>query len=135
MNTEKECENGKAKGLGLASGFIEDDHMSASSSFGNGWQAWRGRLGHTEGAGCWGPKENGQGEYLQVNLGQVREIVKVATQGRHESEYWTTAYKLGYSIDGKAWTIYNNVCQLQISFAQMVDLMYIRATKQRSASR
>ena len=83
--------------------------MTASSYYKAGWEAWNGRLGHTEGAGCWGPRVNRKGEYLQVDLGRVKEVSKVSTQGRHGSSSWTKAYKVSFSIDGENWTPHRKV--------------------------
>lgn len=46
------------------------------------------------------------GEYLQVDLGSLKSITKVATQGRHASRQWVTEYTLAYSNDRKTWVDY-----------------------------
>ena len=46
------------------------------------------------------------GEYLQVDLGQVKQIVKIATQGRADANYWVNAFELRYSLDKSQWTRY-----------------------------
>ena len=92
--------------MGLGSGAIPDDKITASSFYHTGWEPWRGRLGHRGGRNCWAPNQNRLGEYLQVDLGQLKQIVKVATQGRADANYWVTAYMLGYSVDGSKWTPY-----------------------------
>ena len=86
------------------------EQMTASSFRTKGWEGWHGRLGHTLGAGCWGPRQNLPGkEYLQVDLSKVKEISKVATQGSYKYNFWTTAFKLEYSADGKIWKFHNEV--------------------------
>lgn len=38
--------------------------------------------------------------HVQVDLGQVRAVYSVATQGYRSSSYYTLSYKLQYSSDG-----------------------------------
>jgi hypothetical protein len=47
-------------------------------------------------------------EYLQVDLGRVFYVTKVATQGRRHSTLnnWVMSYSLKYSLDGTTWNDY-----------------------------
>ena len=49
------------------------------------------------------------GEYLQVDLGRVKIVSKVKTQGRYNADMWTKAFKLRYSSDSKRWIYYSKV--------------------------
>lgn len=46
-------------------------------------------------------------EYIQIDLGTVKTVTKVATQGHPASEQWVTKYSLSYSNDAVSWTQYN----------------------------
>ena len=109
--------------MGLGSGAIPNNRMTASSYFATGWEPWRGRLGHRGGSSCWGAKQNRVGEYLQVDLGQVKQIVKIATQGRADANYWVKAFELRYSLDKSQWTRYkvNGVAKVSGEMAGCSD--------------
>ena len=51
-------------------------------------------------------KLNSSNQWLQINLGEITAVTKVATQGRYNSEDRVKTYKLSYSIDGIHWTWY-----------------------------
>jgi hypothetical protein len=46
------------------------------------------------------------GKYLQIDLGEVKTITRIATQGYSGVSYWTIQYHLEYSIDGLNWAYY-----------------------------
>lgn len=55
--------------------------------------------------GGWCTRTTG-GHYLQIDLGEVKTVTKVATQGYSGGSYWTTYYHLEYSVDGLKWAYY-----------------------------
>ena len=40
------------------------------------------------------------GQFIQADLGTVRRVERLATQGRRENAQWVTSYKFAYSADG-----------------------------------
>jgi len=40
------------------------------------------------------------GEWIQVDLGNVAKVTKIATQGNNGSRRWIKKYKVSYSLDG-----------------------------------
>ena len=50
-------------------------------------------------------------DYLQVDMGAVRSVCAVATQGLRAGANWATSYKVHLSTDGVTWNVYkeNNV--------------------------
>ena len=40
------------------------------------------------------------GQFIQADLGTVRRVGAVATQGRHSHDRWMTSYNFAYSVDG-----------------------------------
>ena len=53
----------------------------------------------------WCTHNNG-GYRLQIDVGEVKTITKVATQGLYGNNQRTTSYWLEYSIDGIHWAYY-----------------------------
>lgn len=86
-----------------------DGNMSASSELQDGdalRSANRGQLNNTGGHWCADtdhPDPNGK-HWLQIDLGRVRQVTGVATQGASgEDNAWTKAYELQASDDGTNW--------------------------------
>jgi len=48
-------------------------------------------------------------EWIQFNVGQVRSVYALVTQGSDLSWNWITAYKMTFSPDSSAWTTYTDV--------------------------
>ena len=74
--------------LGVSSGDIKDNQMTASSSFSvSSVGAENGRLGTERGGGAWCPaqliSEHSGEEWLEVDLGQETVVTGVITQGRY----------------------------------------------------
>ncbi|XP_031562261.1 lactadherin-like [Actinia tenebrosa] len=84
---------------------IPDSALSASSSYGHqsnpSFWAKDGRLNIIS---SWAPSSLSVGQYLQVDLGQVKIVTKIATQGRPGDQVkYVTKYKIKWSIDGQTW--------------------------------
>ena len=88
---------------------ISDARMTASSLHINiyYYQPYYGRLHETREYGGWCPQnKSDRTEYLQVDMGEVRSVCGVATQGLLRYPAWTTSYKLQLSTDGMALNTY-----------------------------
>ncbi|KAL9953934.1 hypothetical protein ACROYT_G041410 [Oculina patagonica] len=90
--------------LGMESGLISDDKLSASSEFNADQAANRGRL-HIQYSGGktggWVAATDDVNQWLQVDLGsQYTKITRVATQGRSDYRHWVFNYTLQYSNNG-----------------------------------
>ncbi|CAH1372606.1 discoidin domain-containing receptor 2-like [Tenebrio molitor] len=73
--------------LGMESGTIPDEAITASSSYVPNVGPRNGRLRVEKAGGGWCPKqqvERGIREYLQVDLGEVHVVTGVQTQGRYD---------------------------------------------------
>ncbi|KAI8490368.1 hypothetical protein Bbelb_316360 [Branchiostoma belcheri] len=93
--------------LGMESGAIPDDSITASSTWGVGCESYRGRLNGVAGVGAWCVKTNTIGEWLQVDLGEMETVTGTIIQGRyHHADQWVTSYKLQHSVDGLSWITY-----------------------------
>ena len=100
-----ECQSQRA--LGLESRKITDAEISASSQHDEDHAANQGRLNFkktSRKSGCWSAKINNVDQWLQVDLGQISKITRVATQGRNDYQagggQWVTEYQLQYRGDG-----------------------------------
>lgn len=107
--THKDCK----KAAGLENRQITDSQLSASS-FSMGQHPSRGRLNNDvkqiSGSTLWdswcaGTEDRSQ--YLQVDLGEARNVTGVATQGSVIGT-WVTKYVLHYSLDGYHWETYSS---------------------------
>ncbi|KAI8498233.1 hypothetical protein Bbelb_241770 [Branchiostoma belcheri] len=93
--------------LGMESGAIPYDSITASSTWDVNHESYRGRLNKVIGAGAWAVRTNTIGEWLQVDLGEMKTVTGIIIQGRSwNADQWVTSYKLQYSVDGLSWITY-----------------------------
>ena len=91
---------------------IPDSRMTASTYLGSGYSPYHGRLNENRGYGGWCPRTTSdRTDYLQIDMGTVRVVCAVATQGYRGGSNWVTSYKVHLSPDGITWNVYkeNNV--------------------------
>ena len=100
--------------LGMESGKIKDDQITASSSELER-QASRGRLNYklpSGEVGSWSSRWNDNMQWFQVDLGSGnRNVSGIATQGGTNyrgKPKWVEKYKLMYSDDGVNFQYYND---------------------------
>jgi hypothetical protein len=77
--------------------------MTSSSHLNDTYNASRGRL---YGNNSWCSNASSNTEYIQINLGQVRTVTGIATQGDHTMDKWVRSYTISYRMDGKLWHTY-----------------------------
>uniref|UniRef100_A0A8C7KM88 Neuropilin n=1 Tax=Oncorhynchus kisutch TaxID=8019 RepID=A0A8C7KM88_ONCKI len=91
--------------LGMESGEIASEQIVASSQYNPGWSPERARLNYYENA--WTPGEDNNKEWIQVDLGFLRFVTAVGTQGAVSQEtkktYWVKSYKVDVSSNGEDW--------------------------------
>ncbi|KAI8499818.1 hypothetical protein Bbelb_221350 [Branchiostoma belcheri] len=92
--------------LGMESGAIPDDSITASSIWGVGFEPYRGRLNRVTGGGAWSVTTNTIGEWFQVDLGDMKTVTGTIIQSHHHYDQWVTSYKLQYGVDGLSWITY-----------------------------
>ncbi|EDO46426.1 predicted protein [Nematostella vectensis] len=93
--------------MGMESGTINDSAITASSYYHAGslqLPPSHGRLNHES---VWASASQSPGEYIQIDLGRVTTVTKVATQGNSNHDEWMTSYKIGYSSYRSTWQIYH----------------------------
>nr|4DEQ_A Chain A, Neuropilin-1, Vascular endothelial growth factor A [Homo sapiens]4DEQ_B Chain B, Neuropilin-1, Vascular endothelial growth factor A [Homo sapiens] len=91
--------------LGMESGEIHSDQITASSQYSTNWSAERSRLNYPENG--WTPGEDSYREWIQVDLGLLRFVTAVGTQGAISKEtkkkYYVKTYKIDVSSNGEDW--------------------------------
>ncbi|KAM9356695.1 coagulation factor VIII [Symphorus nematophorus] len=94
--------------LGLQNRLIPDSNFSASSSYSSMLRRWPPELArlHQEGnTNAWRPKNDNPHEWLQVDLGKMRRITAVVTQGARSmfTQMMVTEFSVTISHDGHTW--------------------------------
>ena len=95
--------------LGLEDKRIPDSAFTASGSYNANHRPSLARLNllsDGKHVGAWCPKHKSSNQWLQIDLGEITAVTKVATQGRYTTEDRVKTYKLSYSVDGIHWTWY-----------------------------
>uniref|UniRef100_A0A5F9C5Y0 Neuropilin 1 n=1 Tax=Oryctolagus cuniculus TaxID=9986 RepID=A0A5F9C5Y0_RABIT len=91
--------------LGMESGEIHSDQITASSQYSTNWSAERSRLNYPENG--WTPGEDSYREWIQVDLGLLRFVTAVGTQGAISKEtkkrYFVKTYRVDVSSNGEDW--------------------------------
>ncbi|XP_031558583.1 lactadherin-like [Actinia tenebrosa] len=106
------CENP----LGMENRSILDSQITASSIASKPVHAPQGaRLNNQHvpdvTIGAWAAGGTKRGEHIQVDLGRVKMVTKIATQGRpSKGPQWVTEYSVSYSNDTRDWTNYRGDC-------------------------
>lgn len=80
---------------------IPDSSFSATANSGIGKEAEKARLNN---AAAWCGVTNK--DFLQIDLGRVRRLHKVATQGHPSLTQWVTKFAFHYSLDNVHWYQY-----------------------------
>ncbi|XP_031569140.1 uncharacterized protein LOC116303695 [Actinia tenebrosa] len=89
--------------FGMQDKTIPDSSITASSMWDANHSPSRARLGTVkEGAkrGGWSAKTSNVNQWIQVDLGKVVKVTRIATQGRQDYGQWVKSYSLQYSLDG-----------------------------------
>ncbi|CAM4588869.1 unnamed protein product [Leuciscus chuanchicus] len=91
--------------LGMESGEITEDMITASSQYNPSWSPLRSRLHYPDNG--WTPSEDSAREWIQVDLGFLRYVTAIGTQGAISKEtkksYYVKTYKITVSSNGEDW--------------------------------
>ena len=90
--------------VGITSSLAIPSHRLSASSSRVGFEPDKARL---HGDGAWSPSDDvNPNDFLQVDLQYDFFICAVATQGNPSSSFWTTKYRLLFSVNGIDWLTY-----------------------------
>ncbi|XP_032239858.1 lactadherin [Nematostella vectensis] len=92
--------------LGMASGAISDSAITASSYYQNMANVLLPSYGRLNHAKVWASASRNPGEYIQIDLGRLTTVTKVATQGHDHWDEWVMSYKIAYSSELSTWQVY-----------------------------
>jgi len=81
------------------------------------YQAPPGRARLNQIAGAWQPSRLDLGQWIQVDLGEITMVTKIANQGRQGGNTWVSEYKVSYSFGGGYFKFYRRASN--ISFDQV----------------
>uniref|UniRef100_A0A8D0EMI3 F5/8 type C domain-containing protein n=1 Tax=Strix occidentalis caurina TaxID=311401 RepID=A0A8D0EMI3_STROC len=102
------------KPLGFESGAVTPDQISCSNpeqytGWYSSWTANKARL-NGQGFGCaWLSKYQDNGQWLQIDLKEVKVISGILTQGRCDADEWMTKYSMQYRTDENLnWVYYKD---------------------------
>ena len=102
--------------LGIGSGSIPDDKITASSVQSARTPAKNGRLGYTAGS-SWCAEASDPSPYLQIDLQTPHVICAVSTQGNSQEDEWVETYTLQSSTDGSNWSdFYDESGQVKVKY-------------------
>uniref|UniRef100_A0A3Q3WRK0 Neuropilin n=1 Tax=Mola mola TaxID=94237 RepID=A0A3Q3WRK0_MOLML len=91
--------------LGMESGEITSEQITASSQYNPNWSPERSRLNYRENG--WTPSHDNIKEWIEVDLGFLRFITAIGTQGAISKEtkkhYFVRSYKVDVSSTGEDW--------------------------------
>ncbi|CAJ1073023.1 neuropilin-1a-like isoform X1 [Xyrichtys novacula] len=91
--------------MGMESGEISSEQITASSQYNSNWSPERSRLNYPENG--WTPSDDTVREWIQVDLGFLRFVTAVGTQGAISKEtkkhYYVRSYKVDVSSTGEDW--------------------------------
>ncbi|XP_019641555.1 PREDICTED: uncharacterized protein LOC109483039 [Branchiostoma belcheri] len=91
--------------LGMESGHILDDDITASSRRGDDYKAQYARL---KGNKNWAAKYNWIGQWLQVDLTNVKRVTGTMIQGSANVEAWVKYFTLQYGVDENSLVTYRH---------------------------
>lgn len=89
----------------MEDGRILDHQITASGSKNAKSGPNRGRLHLTRRNGAWTCSGYG---WLQIDLGDVAKVTKVATQGRYDANEWVRRFHISFSMDGYHFAYYKD---------------------------
>ncbi|XP_029135416.2 coagulation factor VIII isoform X1 [Labrus bergylta] len=101
--------NSCSQSFGLQKREFLDERFNASSTYSSLLRSWSPHFArlHLEGStNAWRPENNNPHEWLQVNLGNVKRITGVITQGARSllTQMMVTEFSVTVSRDGSSWS-------------------------------
>ena len=106
--------------VGITSEKTIPSRSLSATSWRNVFEPDKGRL---HGDDAWSPSDkNNPNDYLQIDLQSDFFICAVSTQGHPSSSFWTTKYKLSFSVNGIDWLTYKENAKDKVCIAITTSL-------------
>ena len=95
----------------MEDGSISDNQITASLEWSPSHGPSNARLNRPEippTKGAWSAKTNDLNQWIQADLGGLKKVSGVVTQGRHSETYsqWVSRFEVQYSENGQNWAGY-----------------------------
>ena len=98
----------------MENGKIPDSAITASTHYSPSYAPSRGRLNSPT---SWSVSDQpGPQSWLQVDLGRIMAVKKIATQGRRHVTNWVISYEISSSADRFDWVLYEENGIVKVSF-------------------
>ena len=115
--------------LGIQDGRITRSMLTASSMYNHYYGPWCARLqaqnrGQTRGG--WIAKYRNTKQWLQVDLGTVSIVKRIATQARYDANQWVTSYTVSYSNNGVRFFPYKQARRTRVRMFLFVSTWLVR---------
>ena len=115
--------------LGIQDGRITRSMFTASSMYNHYYGPWCARLqaqnrGQTRGG--WIAKYRNTKQWLQVDLGTVSIVKRIATQARYDANQWVTSYTVSYSNNGVRFFPYKQARRTRVRMFLFVSTWLVR---------
>ena len=107
--------------LGIADRRIANGLMKASSYYNFYCGPWNARLNQRRAGrngGAWCAKRRDKAQWLQIDFGALTRVLKIATQGRQNSDQWVTSYYVSYSKNRFGFVTYKERRRTKVGFTQ-----------------
>ena len=111
----------------MESGEIPSSALKSSSDYNQYFGAERSRLNENQDGsyyGGWASKHADVGQWLQIDLGKVTKVTRIATQGRYDANWWVTKYTLSYSSGGPFKFYKNGEVSVQEKTIAVIDATF-----------
>lgn len=108
---------------------LNNDRLAATSEIDPEHGPFRSRLNTPAKGrygGAWTARYNDAHQYIQADLGDLIQVVSIATQGRQDQAEWVTSYNISYSQDGKVWYAYDAYTGHSVTFDGNWDQTSVR---------
>lgn len=110
MNNNSSQQTSNLKPTGMESLDIKDSQLSVLFIYNQDHGTDNARLNkqpYQGKPGAWCAIENNVNQWISVDLGSIKTITGVATQGRSDCDQWVTKYVISYSDDNLNHRIFN----------------------------
>jgi len=96
----------------MENGEIEDSQITAFSHFGQQYVPWNARLHmksvQGENGGAWASGSYSAPHWVQIDIGTVKKVSAIATQGHPDKGQWIKTYQILSGNDPNSLTLYDN---------------------------
>ena len=114
---------------------MQDDRVSkgmltASSMYNHYYGPWNARL-HARNYGSirggWVAKYRNRNQWIQIDLGVVTRVKRIATQGRYDANQWVKSYTVSYSSDGSRFYPVKHGRRIKVTVSSIYSQILISA--------